>query len=391
MSSLLLQRRHILQACAALGGAGLLQACGTSAPPTTAPTTPSPSDRSRAGFARNPAQTDAMLRIIACSGYAERTDRIDLGIQRLSQAGFAPNNTQAAYRRHQRFAGNDSERIADVQEVASGRVPTPQVMMGLRGGYGAVRLLPHVDWASLGSRMREHGTLFFGFSDVCALQLALLARGHMPSFAGPMVYSEFGKYSPSAYTMQMFIDGSTRPEHSIHVHNIQSAAPPRAEGVLWGGNLSVLASLVGSPYLPDIRDGILFLEDVSEQPYRIERMLQTLYLAGVLGKQQAVILGDFRMGAIRDVYDSNYTLASVAATVSRTAKVPVLTGFPFGHITHKATFPLGAHARIEPQANGGYSVHFSQYPTLDAGKLALTTLLPSLQSETSPEERGDLE
>ncbi|MCP2041079.1 muramoyltetrapeptide carboxypeptidase [Neisseria sp. HSC-16F19] len=380
-------RRHFLQAAAALGGAGILQACGTS----NTPIPPPQGSRSSAGFHSSPAQKDAMLRIIACSGYAERSDRIDLGIQRLMQAGFAPTNTQAAYRRYQRFAGHDSERIADVQDVASGRVPTPKVLMGLRGGYGAARLLPHVDWASLGSRMREHGTLFFGFSDVCALQLALLARGNMPSFAGPMVYSEFGKYSPSAYTMQMFIDGSTRPNHSIQVHAIQNHTPQRMEGVLWGGNLSVITSLAGSPYLPDINGGILFLEDVSEQPYRIERMLQTLYLAGVLGKQQAVILGDFRMGTIRDVYDSSYTLASVAATMSRVAKVPVLTGFPFGHITNKATFPLGAHARIEPNSNGGYSVQFSQYPTLDAGKLALHTLMPSFSTEPSPDERGDLE
>ena len=113
------------------------------------------------------------------------------------------------------------------------------------------------------------------------------------------------------------------------------------EGTFWGGNLSVLASLAGTPYMPDIQGGILFIEDVSEQPYRIERMLNTLYLSGVLQKQRAIIFGDFRMGTIRDVYDSSYDFSAVVNHISRTAKIPVLTGFPFGHITNKNHFPVG--------------------------------------------------
>ena len=268
-------RRQFLRAAVALGGAGVLQACGSTAgsaapQPRTTPTV------------RRPASGNNVLRIFAASGYAEHANRIEIGLRRLYDAGFTITNQQAAYRRYQRFAGSDAERIADLQDVALGRVATPKVLMGLRGGYGAVRLLPHVDWASLGTRMREQGTLLFGFSDTTAIQMALLARGNMPSFAGPMLYSEFGKPQPSVYTMQSFIDSTTRSNNTIHVAEIQSRSV-RAEGMLWGGNLSVLASLAGSPYMPDINGGILFLEDVGEQPYRIERMLQTLYVAGILG------------------------------------------------------------------------------------------------------------
>ncbi len=256
--------------------------------------------------------------------------------------------------------------------------------MGLRGGYGAARILPHIDFASLGARMRERGTLFFGFSDVCAVQLALLAKGNMMSFAGPMAYSEFGKPSPSVFTMDAFIKGATQNRLTVDVPYIQRA-DVETEGTLWGGNLSVLASLAGTPYMPDIDGGILFLEDVGEQPYRIERMLNTLYLSGILGKQRAIIFGNFRMGNIRDVYDSSYDFSTVVNHISRTAKIPVLTGFPFGHIADKITFPLGAHAKVRSRSDGGYSVEFDSYPTLDTSVLTLDTLLPPPDLPIFPE------
>ncbi|MCF7529382.1 LD-carboxypeptidase [Neisseria lisongii] len=372
-------RRHFLRASAAAAGAGLLQACGT-------PTAPQPSQPVKGNTvparpaASRPAHTsghtgDNLLRVVAPSGFAESYERVTLGLNRLYQAGFTVTNQQAGSRRYQRFAGTDAERIADFQDVASGRVATPKVLMGLRGGYGAARLLPHIDFASLGARMRERGTLFFGFSDVSAVQLALLAKGNMMSFAGPMVYSEFGKPAPSVYTMDSFIRGTTESVNTIAVDTIQRR-DVQTEGTLWGGNLSVLASLAGSPYLPDIAGGILFLEDVGEQPYRIERMLNTLYLAGVLQKQRAIVFGDFRMGTVRDTYDSSYDLSAVINHIQRATRVPVLTGFPFGHITNKATFPLGAHAAIRSSGNGGYSVTFTGYPTLNAAALTLDTLLP---------------
>lgn len=367
-------RRNFIKATAATAGAGILTACGSTPQPA------SPSSQAKIVQPKHtyPARSgDNVLRVVAPSGFAENPGRTETGLTRLYNAGFTVTNQQAGFRRYQRFAGTDSERIADFQDVVSGSASTPKVLMGLRGGYGAVRILPHIDFARLGAKMRERGTLFFGFSDLCAVQLALLAKGNMPSFAGPMVYSEFGKPDPSVYTMDSFIRGATNAQNTISVPAIQRR-DVKAEGTLWGGNLSVLASLAGSPYMPDIQGGILFLEDVGEQPYRIERMLQTLHLAGVLSKQQAVVFGDFRMGTIRDVYDSSYDFTSVVNNVARIAKVPVLTGFPFGHITNKATFPLGAHAAIRGESNGGYSVTFSGYPTLNPSGLMLDTLLPQI-------------
>ena len=387
----LTSRRNLFRTSAAVAGAGILQACsGTQTVPVKPTTQAAPSQPNRKQTSGN-----NVLRIIASSGFAPDPARAQTGISRLQAAGFTVSNEQAVFRRYQRFAGSDAERIADVQDVASGRVPTPKVLMGMRGGYGAHRLLQHIDFASLGARMREHGTLFFGFSDVCALQLALLARGNWLSFAGPMVYSEFGKPVPSVYTMDSFIQCTTSGSYSVSVPAFQSR-DVNLEGILWGGNLSVLAALTGSPYMPDIAGGILFLEDVGEQPYRIERMLQTLLLAGILQKQQAVILGDFRMGNIRDVYDSSYDLSAVSAAISRAARIPVLTGFPFGHISNKTTFPLGGQAKVRGNGNGGYAVTFSGYPTLDKSGLYLDSLLPQPDFiegivTATPEDKTDLE
>lgn len=373
----LISRRRLLQNGLAVSAAGLLAACGSrsaapaaAATPVTKPTMtaqPKPTPRPSAGNT---------MRLFASSGFCEDPSRIQRGLDLLTAAGFAVSNHTAPYRRFQRFAGSDAERIADLQEVAAGRVATPKVLMGVRGGYGAARLLAHIDWKSLGARMREQQTLMFGFSDVTAIQMALLAQSGMPSFAGPMLYSEFAKPLPDTYTMDSFARTTTNTQSTVAVSAYQMHRPKAAQGILWGGNLSVLAALAGTPYMPDISGGLLFLEDVSEQPYRIERMLYTLHLAGILRKQQAIVLGDFRMGSIRDAYDSSYDLNMVAQTVSRAAGIPVYTGFPFGHITNKTTFPLGAQADLRPDGSGGYSITFSGYPTLNAAALNLAALQP---------------
>lgn len=346
-------RRSLLQAGTAATAGIWLPACAAQTP-----------------LARHP---DApRLRLVAPSGYLPNPERIDIGLQRLQRAGFALENTVALGRRHQRFAGTDAERAADLQEVASGRVAAPQVLLGARGGYGAIRLLPLIDWASLGSRMREAGTLFLGYSDVCALQLALLAQGRTGSFAGPMFYSEFGSPWPSSFALQQFVQTVTSTHQTIEV----AQPTPRAldlEGVFWGGNLSVLAALAGSPWMPRVPGGILFIEDVGEQPYRLERMLQTLQLSGVLKQQQAIVLGTFRLRDEEDGYDASYDFNSVIGVLRQITGLPVLTGFPFGHIRDKVTMPLGYRARLQTTAQG-YRLRFSGYPRLDARHLQLQTL-----------------
>lgn len=358
-----LHRRRLLQTGLAAACASVLPACADMA--GTQPLHQMPAS--------------ARLRLFACSNYLVRPERIDIGIERLRNAGFTLDNTEALYRRYQRFAGTDAQRTADLQDVATGRVPVPKMLLGTRGGYGAIRLLPAIDWASLGSRMREAGTLLVGYSDICAIQLALLAQGNMGSFAGPMFYSEFGNPDPSLFTLQQFVDTVTSNTRRVQVPTPISQHVD-VSGIVWGGNLSVLASLAGSPWMPDIADGILFLEDVGEQPYRLERMLQTLYLSGVFKRQRAIVLGTFRMSTVRDLYDDSYDFDSVVATLRRLTGLPVVTEFPFGHIRDKVTVPLGFPARLRADSNG-YSLAFSGYPTLNPSGLRLHTLTEAMAGE----------
>lgn len=366
-ANIYLNRRQFL---GAMAGTLALSACATKPQPVKKTTKTMPKEKKMIFV--NP-DADNTIHLFAPSGYVADGSRIELGLQRLAEAGFAVSNITAAYRRSQRFAGTDQERAADLQSLATGKVPMPKMLLGLRGGYGAARILPLVDWASLGARMKERGTLLMGFSDVCAVQLALLAQGNMMSFSGPMLYSEFGKPERPEYTMQNFVSAVSNKPLTISTTSA-NARYFQIEGPFWGGNLSVLASLIGTPYFPDVAGGILFLEDVSEQPYRIDRMLQQLALSGCLKKQQAIILGNFRLPKNADVYDAAYDFPMVISYWQRKLGIPILQNFPFGHVLNKTTFPLGAVAKVQGFGDG-YSVTWNDYPTLNADKLNLNALL----------------
>lgn len=329
------------------------------------------------------------VRFFASSGYVQDVNRINVAVARLQKAGFIVNNQESAYRRYSRFSGTDIQRSADLQDIIFGKTHVPKLLLGVRGGYGAMRILPLVNWARLGDIMREHGTMLVGFSDVTAIQLALMAHGHTISFSGPMIDSDFGSPHLSSYTIHNFIACISNPSVTVMVN--QSFAKNSIEGVFWGGNLSILSALVGSTYIPTIEGGILFIEDTGEQPYRLERMLQTLYLSGILARQKAIVLGCFEMdNSIVDQYDNNYNLASVVQTMRRLLKIPIFTDFPFGHIADKVTMPLGATAKISPR-NDGYAATFSQYPYLKDAKFNLSALFDTEYQNPLIPHTGDIE
>ncbi|UGA37460.1 LD-carboxypeptidase [Chromobacterium haemolyticum] len=306
-------RRQLLQMGALSAGLGLLQGCRTMV------------DQSLPA----PAAAGSSLYFTACSGPLPDARQKQQAVERLRLAGYQLENVQALDRRYQRFAGSDAQRLGDLNQLISRR-RAPQLLVAGRGGYGATRLLPHIDYGRLCPLLRESGSQLIGYSDFTAIQLALLAKGGLGSFAGPMV-SDFGAKQLSAFTLNEFLTTTTTPNRQLRVDTPQRHNAS-GEGIFWGGNLSVLSSLVGTPYLPEIKGGLLFLEDVAEQPYRIERMLQQLHLAGVLAKQRAIFIGDFNMNRQVDIYDPGYTLDAVLEEIRRLTGVPVLTGIPFGHV-----------------------------------------------------------
>ena len=169
--------------------------------------------------------------------------------------------------------------------------PAIDIAIALRGGYGATRLLPSVDFDAMAAAVRA-GKRFVGHSDFTALSLGLLARTGAVSFAGPMASYDFGGPSVDPFTASHFRRAMTASRVDVEFVTPHTAALD-VRGMLWGGNLAMLASLVGTPWMPQVDSGILFIEDVNEPPYRIERMLLQLLQAGVLDRQRLVLCGDF--------------------------------------------------------------------------------------------------
>jgi muramoyltetrapeptide carboxypeptidase len=253
--------------------------------------------------------------------------------------------------RWQRFSAPDDERLASILRMSAN--PDVELAVTARGGYGWSRLLDRIDFVALA----QSGKRWMGHSDFTAFQLAALAHAGMTTFAGPMAAYDFGATIPSAFTLDHCwgLLGGTRYEVECALDGPDFAG----DGTLWGGNLAMIGHLVGTPHMPRVDGGILFLEDIGEHPYRIERMLYQLHHAGVFVRQRAVLLGDFS-GYELGPNDNGYDAAAMVAHVRRRLDLPVYTGFPFGHCPEKLTLPVGGRCAITVR-DGLARLAFSDY------------------------------
>ncbi|TCS39506.1 muramoyltetrapeptide carboxypeptidase [Paucimonas lemoignei] len=295
------------------------------------------------------------IAIVAPGGYPPDEAALARGIKRLEQQNCLVHNYYDPADKYQRFGGIDMARVAQLHAAADD--PDVQIVMALRGGYGLSRILPMLDFDFLANS----GKLFVGYSDFTVFHMALLAATGKVSFAGPMVCGDFGCERPSDYTLSHFWQILTRPGLTLMAHTPNNPCI-EAEGVLWGGNLAMLTHLLGSPYFPRIEGGILFIEDVNEHPYRIERMLVQLLHAGVLARQQAILLGDFSAYRLSE-YDNGYDFNAMLAYIRSRVATPILTGLPFGHCADKLTLPVGSRAQLVSEKNT-FRLQLAEYPVL---------------------------
>ena len=287
------------------------------------------------------------------------------GVKRLAAMGYDVEIDEAALSAHQRFAGDDATRLAAIHRAAASGA---DVALISRGGYGLTRLLPGINFKAVAKAI-DQGTQFVGLSDFTAFQCAVLAKTGAVTWAGPAVEGDFGSEdSPDEIMVACFDDlitgqgegtGWRLPRNAINsiaAHAGNTAATGQfflSNAVLWGGNLAVLSSLVGTPYLPAIKGGVLFLEDVGEHPYRIERMLTQLLHAGVLAQQKAVVLGQFTDYKLAK-HDKGFKLNGVIAWLQSKIKARVLTGLPFGHVATKVVLPIGRKTRLVVENNDAF-------------------------------------
>ncbi len=285
------------------------------------------------------------LTLFTPSGVVPRAPPLRLALRRLRELGFEARLDEAALAREQRFGGSDETRLAALRRVAD---EAPAIAMATRGGYGLTRLLDRLPWKRL-ARSVEHGTRWVGYSDMTALQLGLLAHTGAGSWAGPMALGDFGRPDEAGgvdeVTRDCFLEAMRGELEAVGFRTEAGFDGLGVKGVLWGGNLTVLCSLLGTAHWPAVKGGVLFLEDVNEHPYRVERLLLQLHQAGVLRQQKAVVLGAFSDWT-PSPHDRGYGLKSVLALLRSVQRTPILAGLPFGHVHPKVTLPVGRRVQL---------------------------------------------
>ena len=296
------------------------------------------------------------------SGRLMNLEAAEKGVEFLKQQGFNVLNTEIFSREFERFAGTDLERASEINALHS-KVEEfgPMIALATRGGFGLNRIMHLIDWQKLGEAVRK-GLQIVGHSDVTAFHLGLLNAAGATSFAGPMLSYDFGgpESDSKSFTYQHFIETVIHQNFEIQVASVQDfvmSSVDIKQAMIWGGNLSLVQNLLGTQYFPkNIEQGILFLEDVNEHPYRIERMLWQLLDTGILGSQQAVLLGDFSEYRLSEL-DQGYNLKTAIGQIQkelrrRGSNTLMLTDLPFGHIPQKITIEVGSLVDLQVHANG---------------------------------------
>ena len=275
------------------------------------------------------------------------------GVQRLKALGHEVELDEAVFATHMRFAGDDETRLAAIHRAAASGA---DVALITRGGYGLTRLLPGIRYKAVAKAI-DKGMQFVGLSDFTAFQNAVLAKTGAVTWSGPALGEDFGVEGEPDDIMQACFEDllSGQGEGAgWQLPRAEAVAKPiEIKGELWGGNLAILAALTGTPWLPKAKGGILFIEDVHEHPYRVERMLTQLLYAGVLARQKAIVLGHFTN--YKPVpHDKGYRLQTVVDWLRQQVKAPVFTGLPFGHVPTKVTLPVGAKVHLAVEGRDAF-------------------------------------
>lgn len=249
------------------------------------------------------------------------------------------------------LGGTVQERLDDLHEMF--RNPEVKAVFALRGGYGSGQMLDRIDYDLL----RSHPKIFIGYSDITALHLAIHQKTGLVTFHGPVVLSRFTDYTQDHYRKALFqtdpIGAVTNPPEANPLrpeHTLRTIRPGTARGRLIGGNLTLISTTMGTPYEIDTRGRILFFEDVDEEPYRIDRMLTQLRLAGKFDAAAGIVVGecaDCRPKDYKPSFNSTFTLGEVLDNLLGDLRIPVLTGLTIGHTNDQATLPQGVMATLD--------------------------------------------
>jgi muramoyltetrapeptide carboxypeptidase len=284
-------------------------------------------------------KTGDTIAVIAPASPIYSREVFDPGIAALERMGFKVRIDNRIFQSSRYLAGNDEDRAEEL--MCALEDPSIQAIIALRGGYGCARLIPYLNE----NRMRSHPKIVMGFSDLTTLFLFLNGRFGWITFHGPMAAtSTLAEFVPDQY--QHLLSLWTNPDYRPYFTfpQMEAWAPGIAEGALVGGCLSVIVTSLGTPYEIQTEGKILFLEDTGEPPYRLDRMITHLHLAGKLKSLAGLLLGSFHDC---EPTQGNYTAAQVLRDLLIELKVPILSNFPAGHIQNNWALPLGARLQID--------------------------------------------
>jgi muramoyltetrapeptide carboxypeptidase len=344
-------RRQALTGAAALALAGALpRSLSALKPEAATPRSTSPEKPRTVRPAR--LQPGDTIGLIDPASALSEPMSVDVVVESLAVLGFKTKRGAHLLERRGYYAGTDEQRAADVDAMFAD--PEVRAIHCVRGGWGSARLLPLLDWPMIA----RHPKILLGYSDITALLLSLYARTGLVTFHGPLGTSQWNPFSVG-YLKRVLQEGEAvtfenlkeidEDDLTVTQNRVQTLRPGTARGRLLGGNLTVLSSLVGTGYLPDWDGCILFLEDVEEAPYRIDRMLTQLRLAGILQKARAVIWGNCTDCKPGEGFGSLTVLEALKDHILPLG-VPAWMGAMIGHIDRQFTLPVGIEVEVDATA-----------------------------------------
>ena len=289
--------------------------------------------------------------LITPSSYVSDPDRLALAERTARYFGLVPKFGKSVRKRAGYLGGTVEERLDDLHSMF--RDAEVKAVFAIRGGYGAAQLLDRIDY----DLIRSHPKIFLGYSDITALHLAIQKLAGLVTFHGPITLSRFTPYTQTYFRKALFetepIGRVTNPPDSDLLrpgHTLRTVRQGRVRGRLTGGNLTLIFTTMGTPYEVQTSGRILFVEDVEEQPYSIDRMLTQLRLAGKLDAAAGVIFGecqDCRPRDFKPSYESTLSVGEVVDEILGRLHVPVLSGLTIGHTDDQLTLPLGVMAELD--------------------------------------------
>jgi muramoyltetrapeptide carboxypeptidase len=277
-----------------------------------------------------------------------KKDKLENGVRYLKDQRYRVKTGEHLNNKYGYLAGADKDRAHDLNQMF--RDSEVKAIFCARGGYGTPRLLELIDYDAI----RQNPKIFVGYSDITALQLAIFKKTQVVTFSGPMAAVEMSQ-GIEPFTAINFWNLITKTEAGTRLEgnngSLKILRPGKSEGILVGGCLSLICSLLGTPYLPNFENAILFVEEIGEDPYRIDRNLTQLRLAGILDKINGIVFGRFENCSPKPD-ELSLTIEQIIGDVTSDLHIPILSELPYGHIDKKYTIPIGI--RVYLDAEKGY-------------------------------------